>query len=192
MKRATLSFSVVALIVAAVLSMVSSGCDSAESQERRDNAIVGQQQSHYAKVQALPFYDYSIPRAIVLQIYDVVTQEARSTYTIIETIMGQTKHHGPSIGYGIPADVSLTNPLQPVGNSLHAIVGIEQAEPNGLFSSKNTDGTWVLFVDINGDVTPIYTEHKVTTFPYAVRQLDDGSWVRSDQERASLTVEIKR
>ena len=157
------------------------GCGSRES---RDREIVNRQQEHYAKVQPLPFYDYSTPRDILLQIYNVVTQESRSTYTVIETITGQTKYHGPSVGYGIPADVQLTNPLQPA-------FSVAQAEPNGLFSSKNTDGTWVLFVDSNGDITPVYTEHKVTTYPFVVKKDESGGWVRADNQKASLTIKIR-
>lgn len=162
------------------------------TQESKDREVVAEQQAHYGKVQPLPFYDYSIPRDIMIQIYNVVTQESRSTYTVIETIMGQTKFHGPSLGYGIPADVSLTNPLQPVWGYTHSGGEIiEQAEPNGLFSSKNTDGTWVLFVDTTGDITPVYTEHKVTTYPFAVKKGENGAWIRADQKKASLTVKIK-
>ncbi len=125
------------------------------------------------------------------QIYNVVTQEARDTYTVIESMTGQTKFHGPSIGYGIPADVSLTNPLQPVGRFHSALTSIEQAEPNGLFSSKNTDGTWVLFLDSNGVITPVYTEHKVTTFPFVVVKSKDNGWVRADDSESSFTVSIR-
>ncbi len=176
------------------------GCNIQKTQETKDREIVGKQQSHYGKVQPLPFYDYSIPRDIMIQIYNVVTQESRNTYTVIETITGQTKFYGASLGYGIPADVSLTNPLQPAFGRASGSIDrgiyndgeiIEQAEPNGLFSSKNTDGTWVLFLDVNGDITPVYTEHKVTTYPFAVKQGEKGSWVRADTKKATLTVTIK-
>jgi len=119
-----------------------------------------------------------------------VTSEARNTYTIIESITGETKYHGASIGYGIPADVSLTNPLKlyKSGGLVYDIT-VEQPEPNGLFSSKNTDGTWVLFLDKHGDVVPIYTEHKVTTFPFFVEKTKDG-WIQVGADRSSFTVDI--
>ena len=167
------------------------GCGSGGKQEAKDREIVASQQTHYGRTQPVPFYDHSIPRDIVVQIYDVVTREVRSTYTIIESVMGETKYHGPSIGYGIPADVSLTNPKAPAySRAYNEGEIIEQAEPNGLFSSKNTDGTWVLFVDIDGSVTPIYTEHKVTTFPFTVKKDESGCWVRADKKKASLRVKI--
>jgi len=108
----------------------------------------------------------------------------------IESVTGVTKFHGPSLGYGIPADVSRTNPLRPAYNRISSPI-IEQAEPNGLFSSKNTDGTWVLFLDADGDATPVYTEHKVSTFPYVMKKAADGSWVRADDKKASMIVKIK-
>ncbi len=187
------SSKLVCLMIVLILSFVLfTGC-SDNSADSKDREMVNKQQEHYISVQPTPFYDYSIPRDILIQIYDVVTQESRNTYTIIETIMGETKFHGPSVGYGIPADVSLTNPVKaayPRRYSSGEV--IEQAEPNGLYSSKNTDGTWVLFLDRNGDVTPIYTEHKVTTFPFVVKQDGKGGWIRADDSRASMTVKIKK
>lgn len=183
-------FFVSLLVFFATLFLTS--CELEEKADKKESKIVEQQQSHYAKVQPVPSYDYSIPRDIVIQIYNVVTQEARSTYTVIESVTGETKFHGPSLGYGIPADMSLTNPLQKASpGSVHDGAVIEQAEPNGLFSSKNTDGTWILFVDINGDITPVYTEHKVTTFPFAVKKTANG-WERADQKKPSMTIKMQK
>lgn len=179
-KRIIISTLLILLLVTTLVGCVNES-------DTKDRLLSNDQQLHYSRVQPLPFFDYSIPRDVVIQIYKVVTAEARSTYTIIESITGETKFHGPSIGYGIPTDTQLTNPLKRSGGSY----AIEQAEPSGLFSSKNTDGTWVLFVDDNGDVTPIYTEHKVTTFPFAVKKSTDGSWVRADDQPASFTIELK-
>jgi len=140
----------------------------------------------------VPYFDYSIPRDVLIQIYEVVTTKAYATYTVIESVTGKTFYHGPSIGYGIPVDTSLTNPLQGYYTYNGSGSSIEQSEPNGLFSSKNTDGTWVLFLQNDNTITPIYTEHKVTTFPFIVERLEDGSWVRSDNTPSQFTVEIKK
>ena len=155
------------------------GCDD-KSSDAKDQELVNKQQGQYGKVHPLPFFDHSIPRDVYTQIYEVVTTKAYTTYTIIESITGMTKFHGVSIGYGIPVDTSLTNPLQKYSGRHLADAVIEQAEPNGLFSSKNTDGTWVLFVQSDGSVTPIYTEHKVTTFPFPVVPDGSGGWCRPD------------
>ncbi|NQT49171.1 hypothetical protein HQ571_00600 [Candidatus Kuenenbacteria bacterium] len=185
--KKTISRIVFAVLV--ISAMVILGCGRSETE--KVSKKVDEQQAHYGDVQALPFYDFSIPRDIMIQIYNVVTQEARNTFTVIETVTGVTKFRGASIGYGIPADTSLTNPLKPAykrANNQGEIVG--QAEPNGLYSSVNTDGTWVLFVDSNGDITPIYTEHKATTFPFVVKKDDNGGWVRADNKKATMTIEL--
>ena len=49
-----------------------------------------------------------------------------------------------------------------VGSSLAVI---EQAEPNGIFASKNTSATWVMCVGSTGQIEPVYVESKVTIYP---------------------------
>jgi len=84
----------------------------------------------------------------------------------------------PSIGFGIPYDTSLTNPLQltsrrldVAGSGYRRIDGtVEQQEPNGIYASKNTSATWVLSTDCPGNsLAPIYVEQKVTVYPYPVK-----------------------
>ena len=175
----------------AVLLLVGMGAGCLEgNSEDKVNTKVNTQQEHYQKVQPLPYFDYSIPRDVLIQIYNVVTQEARNTFTVIESMTGVVKFSGPSIGYGIPADTQLTNGLQTAGYQDNAT--IEQAEPNGLFSSKNTDGTWVLFVDVDGQITPIYTEQKVTTYPFAVTRDANGEWVRADNTPATFNIDMSK
>ncbi len=159
------------------------------SADRVDRVAVEEQQEHFQKVYPVPHYDYSIPRDVLIQIYDVVTTQAYTTYTVIESITGETKFHGPSVGYGIPVDTQLTNPLRPAYSSGSSGI-IEQAEPAGVFSSKNTDGTWVLFINPDGNVVPIYTEHKVTTFPFIVEKAESGEWVRVGRGDSEFTIDI--
>ena len=171
--------------------MGASNCSGTPTAERADAEAVNDQQTHYRSVQPVPFFDYSLQRNVYTQIY-TATNEARSTYTVVESVTGETKFHCPSVGYGIPADVSLTNPVQgvhPRNSGAGGATSIEQAEPNGLFSSKNTDGTWVLCVTSTGEVAPIYTEHKVTTFPFTVVR-DGTGWRPVDGAIPSTTVVI--
>ena len=67
---------------------------------------------------------------------------------------------------------------------------MEQAEPNGVYSSKNTDATYVLCVRDNGDVAPVYTEHKVTTFPFPVEVGPDGL-IRDAGGPSSITLDVE-
>ncbi len=177
------------MFILMMLSIVLIGGGSADS-ERQDAEVVNRQQKIYQKVLPIPFFEYSIPRDAYIQIYEVVTTRAYLTYTVIESMTEKTFFHGQSIGYGIPVDTSITNPLKRANSSYSESSIIEQAEPNGLFSSKNTDGTWVLFVQIDGSVTPVYTEHKVTTFPFAVKKVDD-IWVRADNKPVDFTIDVQ-
>ena len=172
-----------------LLPIVLIGGGSTDS-EKQDAEVVNRQQKIYQKALPLPFFEYSIPRDIYIQIYEVVTTRAYVTYTVIESMTGKTFFHGPSIGYGIPVDTSITNPLKRTNPGYSDSSVIEQAEPNGLFSSKNTDGTWVLFVQKDGSVTPVYTEHKVTTFPFAVKKEND-IWVRADNKPVDFTIDVQ-
>lgn len=189
MKKIKIGFTLLSAILSLVFVMVLIGCTGMENSEETDSKLVNEQQKIYQKALPIPFFEYSIPRDVYIQIYEVVTTRAYTTYTVIESMTGKTFFHGPSIGYGIPVDTSITNPLQ--GDYLYNGAGatIEQAEPNGLFSSKNTDGTWVLFVQKDGSVTPVYTEHKVTTFPFVV-ELVNGIWERADDSPVDFTIEI--
>lgn len=163
-------------------------CSGGQDFRDRDRDIVNDQQAHYASTQPIPFFDYSMPRDVLIQIYRAIIAGNRNTYTIVESITGETKWECPSIGYPIPADTQLTNPLK-TAYHYHDSAVIEQPEPNGLFSSKNTDGTWILCVDINGKPVPIYTEQKATAFPFAVKKSGE-QWVRADQEPASTTIDL--
>jgi len=74
------------------------------------------------------------------------------------------------MGYGLPYDTSLTNPLVATdedqdGYSSSSLASIEQQEPNGVYASKNTSATWVMCVGDTGGIEPVYVESKVTIYP---------------------------
>ena len=176
----------VALFQTALIAvLVLIGCSEAEY---RDRQTVESQQGIYAVSQPVPMFDWSQDRDILIQIYSQ-KNEARTTYSVLSSDgTGEPRFMCPSLGFALPADTSLTNPLTP-----YAANGavIEQPEPNGLFSSKNTDGTYVLCVRKNGDVVPVYTELKVTTFPFAVRW-ENGELVEIEDSPTTIKIEQRR
>ena len=177
-------FLVVMLVLLGALSVAS--CSGTVDQQT--SVQVDNQQDHYRKVQPLHYYDYSIPLDVLQQIYDITVSEAVATYTVAETITGVTKFRCASIGYAIPADTQLTNPLRTVGNSWQGSV-VEQPEPNGLYSSTNTDGTWVLCVGDDGIAYPYYSEHKVQVWPFPVYNDESGEWHQMPNTSANVTVD---
>lgn len=144
----------------------------------KESKAVAQQQDQYAKGQPVPAFDWSLERDLVIQLYYIRNQKA-ATHTVWRSDYGMIEGDCPSLGYGIPYDTSLTNPLVATDISdqgrehfYHggALTSVEQAEPNGIYASKNTTATWVMSVDkATGQIAPIYVESKVTVYPYPVK-----------------------
>lgn len=141
----------------------------------KESKKVDQQLSQYSKGQPVPAFDWSLERELVIKLYGLRNAKV-VTHTVWRSEYGMIEGDTPSIGFGIPYDTSLTNPLQltsrrmGTGGSLHRIDGaVEQQEPNGIYASKNTTATWVMSTDeVTGDILPLYIESKVTVYPYPV------------------------
>lgn len=167
-----------------ILIFIIVGCDSAIYD---DKISTERQLSIYRRSNPLPVYDHSQDLEILSQIY-TLKNEVRTTWSIISSEgTGEVQFTCPSLGYAIPADTQLTNPLQAVAGG----AVIEQPEPNGLFSSKNTDGTYVMCVRENGDVVPVYTELKVTTFPFPV-EVQDGRIVEVTSGSSTIKIDMTK
>jgi len=149
-----------------------------------DQNTVNKQQEIYQQVQPVPLFDFSEQRHTLIQIYQAKNQ-ARQTWAVIQSITGEFIYACPSIGFPIPADTQLTNPEQNLGSG--AVV--PQAEPDGLYTSANTDATYVLCIRANGNVVPIYTEQKVTLFPFEVK-IVNGQIVDAGGD-STMTVDVR-
>jgi hypothetical protein len=153
-------------------------CSKDSTSESRDAKRVAAQQSQYEKGQPIPTFDWSLERHLVIQLYRVRNKKV-ATHSVWRSDHGVIEGDCPSYGYGIPYDTSLTNPL--VGTDIDsqgqehtksnrtAMVAIEQAEPNGVFASKNTAATWVMCLGRSGMIEPVYVETKVTVYPGPVK-----------------------
>lgn len=163
----------VGIALGALLS--TTGCEKRPpSSEEMDSRRVQEQQEQYAIAQPVPKFDYSLERDIVAQLYRA-RNERVATHTVWRGDLSNIEGDCPSIGYPIPYDTSLTNPMQLQVRGVHRratyhlIEGVvEQAEPNGIFASKNSTATWVRCV-VDGHDAPIYIEGKVTAYPYPVK-----------------------
>jgi hypothetical protein len=158
-------------------AMTGCGAQGRQSSAAKDTATVELQQSQYAKGQPIPMYDWSLERHLVIQLYNVRNQKA-ATHSVWRSDRGMIEGDCPSYGYGIPYDTSLTNPLVATNINTRgqahtyqggALASVEQAEPNGIFASKNTAATWVMCLGEAGNVEPVYVETKVTVYPGPVK-----------------------
>lgn len=169
-------------VVLAIASITLLGCD--DSDVKKESEGVGRQQDVYNENQPAPFFDWSMPRSLWNDFY-VIQNKTTSTWSYIQPMTGgRPLFETPSMGYPIPMDTQLTNPLRYVYTGAGPAV-VEQPEPNGLFTSKNTDATIVMATNGDGTVSPVYTEQKVTCFPFPVK------WVGDHWERVSGEPTIK-
>ena len=100
-------------------------------------------------------------KRILKDIYELRDQEGLVTYTYIFSDMtGKFTYIGETIGYGIPYATQFTNPQKVDG-----VVTIAQADPNGLFSPANAEGTWILMADtVLKTALPQYIESRISVF----------------------------
>lgn len=161
------------------------------SSDRADISRTNDQQDIYRISQPLPFYDFSHERSMVVQIYNA-RNEAVNTWSVWRSSgTGQIEDWCPSIGFGIPYDTSLTNPLKPYWSNSSGSATVEQAEPNGLFSSKNTMATWVLCQMPSGDIAPVYVESTVTVYPWPIK-VEAGEIVHLYEGGSSIIFETHK
>jgi hypothetical protein len=163
MKRFISIIAVLALVI-----MFLPGCLK-DSQETKTAKMVSQQQAQYEKAQPVPAYNFSIERDLLRKLYDIRNQKV-ATHSVWRSDYGMIEGDCPSMGFGLPYDTSMTNPLKIAWRSSQGGAGVvEQAEPNGIYASKNTNATWVMCVNAAGIIEPHYVESKVTAYPGPVR-----------------------
>jgi len=156
-------------ICAVICSLFLSGCwgESSQSTEARK---VDKQNDHFSIAQPIPFFNHSIERDMLIKIFHARNEKV-ATHSLWRSNNGFIEDDCASLGFGLPYDVSLTNPLTIIKRKFVSMAGwvtgtVEQQEPNGVYASKNTNATWVMCVNEAGSLDPIYVESKVTVYPY--------------------------
>ncbi len=149
------------MILMSLMFIQANACNGSSSSKEARN--VNRQQSQYAKGQPVPAFNWSLERHLLSQLYNIRNQKV-ATHAVWRSDYGSIEGDCPSMGFGIPYDTSLTNPLKSYGGGSSRTT-IEQAEPNGIFASKNTAATWVMCLGKGGRIEPVYVETKVTIYP---------------------------
>lgn len=172
------------------------GVNRGSTESAKTAQVVERQQSQYAIAQPIPAFDFSLERDLVIQLYNLRNQRAL-THSVWRSDLGMIEGDCASIGFGIPYDTSLTNPLVATNTAQDgkshtfdggALTSIEQPEPNGVFASKNTSATWVMCAGETGLIEPVYIETKVTVYPYSVSvDYDSDRVIKTGEANATLT-----
>jgi hypothetical protein len=100
-----------------------------------------------------------------------IRDQAINTTTYIVDMNGHPHKICDSVGYGFPYSTQFTNPSQ---NPSKDVV-ISQAEPNGLFSSPTSEGTWISCVDPANkhNIQVVYAEPRVIVSPFPLSASGD-------------------
>lgn len=185
--------------IAIVCVVALAGCmgERAQTADEQDRSAVNRQQRQYSAAQPIPSFDWSLERDVAIQLYQARNERVR-TWTVWRSDYGMIEGHCESIGYPIPYDVQLTNPLKAeweTGYQSIAGVSVEQPEPNGLYSSHNSIATWIrAVVEVDGRTqeVPISVESKVTCYPYPIEVDYETNRVRrANAGKPSVVIESR-
>ena len=135
-----------------------SGCEIDDTEATQQEKLLSQAHEQTG----LPAITNFREKKLLKMIYEMRDQSNLQTYTyIVAEQTGKLVFLGCSIGYGIPAATQYTNP------SKHTSRGtLPQADPNGLFSPSNADGTWVMMISPSGEAKPVYIEPRCLVSPF--------------------------
>lgn len=165
--------------------IIVSGC--AQSADTRERDIVQNQQKHYLESQPPPFFEKSLERYLMDQLYRA-RNNAVATYSYVQSpFTGKILWECPSVGYPIPGGTQLTNP-EALAYPNSGGATLPQAEPNGLFSPPTAMGTYVMCVNDDGTVAPAYKEEPVSTSPYPVQEID-GKVMRVPGSKSNINID---
>jgi hypothetical protein len=191
-------FAAVLLVLALALSVVGCGpYDETTTVSQKETAIVNSQQSIYAKAQPVPLFNYSLPRDLWIQFYKASTSNVVRTWSCEVSAYGKPiSEIYESVGYPIPMDTQLTNSQMVIEDTFayedHSGQVVAQPEPNGLFTSPNTNATIIMVADADGKVTPIYSEHMVQCWAFkVVWDKEQEIFVRAEGAKSTILLETE-
>lgn len=147
------------LLLLLPIALLASSCNNSTA-DTKEADQVDQQQQVYVSNQPAPAFDWSLERHILTELYKA-RNNAVQTYSYIRNLNGQVVFSCKSIGFPLPSNDQLTNPEKTDRPNSESRVSLPQAEPNGLYSSPSTSGTYVFCVNSDGTVSPSYFEADV-------------------------------
>lgn len=178
----------------AVAALALAACNGFNNANSAEAGGVNTQQAQYEKAQPVPYYDYSLQRQALIDIYNAQNRNTQ-TWDIVTSYAGSFLFECEAVGWPIPVTTQLTNPWTVsnggnIPNTGAGNVAIGQAEPNGTYSG-NTQGTYILCIRPDGKVAPVYTENNVQMFPYAVHWDAARNAIVDDGGKSNITLDVK-
>lgn len=154
------------VVISSLSLLIMAGCSEDQSssdtkQKNQEEKMLQQATSQTGMPNITNFQERKQLKAIL---------EARDTANLITYMYTQNEmdgkwvYQGEAIGFPIPYATEYTNPEKTVyGSYQDNFTTIPQADPNGLFSSQDTSGDWIMAVNPKtGQPEPQYMEPNVT------------------------------
>lgn len=170
-------------IITLIVALILVGCDSPPPTADLKLAVQQEQLSlQAANSVGMPAITKFAEKRMMKTIIELRDKE-QATYTYIVSINNELKLLCHSVGYGLPYSTQYTSPskIDDVSASPYANRGstnghvqgwyvMPQADPNGLFSPANAEGTWVMCLNPETKLaTPLYIEPRVIVSPFALQ-----------------------
>lgn len=184
------------LVVIILVGTFLSACNG-QTATGKEQAQTNRVMSVLIDAQPAPVFDWSLERYLLIELYKA-RNSAVSTYSyVFNDYLGKIVWSCPSVGYPVPGGTQLTNPDQLTfsrvknGNHTETIEGsIPQVEPNGLYTPATSAGTYVMCVNDDGTVSPVYEERNVSTF-FRPMEVKDGQLVPVAGVEPTIKINIK-
>ena len=162
------------LLVLPLIALLSA-CDERQNSRQIEAAKQEEMQLQAVQSVGMPAITNFAEKRLLKDIYEL-RDEMQPTYTYLageqSGVIGEKICD--SLGYGIPYATQYTNPQKMVYSDGGAhVLTLPQADPNGLFSPAQADGTWIMCKVPGSDkIAPQFIEPKVITltFPKEARK----------------------
>src|SRR4051812_20552388 len=97
------------ILLIPIATLVLTGCSMSDNADSKEAGNVDRQQKVYTDAQAAPFFDWSLERNLLIELYKA-RNNAVVTYSYVRNLNGQVVFSCKSIGFPIPSNTQLTNP----------------------------------------------------------------------------------
>jgi hypothetical protein len=159
----------ITFILVLVMACLLVGCDE---QPNSDQIQRDQQEKILAEGTAqigMPAIHNFAEKRLLKLILELRDQPQLQTYTYVHSeYTNKFRFLGKTIGYGIPYATQFTSPQKADWHQSGGYVALPQADPNGLFSPAEAEGTWIMMVDPSdpSNVQPAYVEPRITVLRF--------------------------
>ena len=159
---------IISIITAFLTAVILCGCNQTATSDQIQQAQQERILQEGTAAIGMPAIKNFRRKRLLKDIMEMCDQDGLTTYTyLVAEQTGKLSFLGESIGYGIPVATQFTNPQKAEWMSNHGYLILPQADPDGLFSPANAEGTWVVMKDPHGGTAqPVYIEPRVIVSPF--------------------------